>query len=211
MPELPEGYTAEDVARIRRNMLSTSEGQDFYDAFQFSQYNPKNKGDDEDDEDDEGLSDEAPAKLTQLPTSSTNMSRPRTVAAGYDEKRKVMTVMFRDGTIYNYYDVTAGEWEGFRASFSKGRPWLNRKNNAQGSDGLFIGKPRGEADTSGLESSDLADIYRIARTSQYRYSYHGYVPRSAQGKAYTPPPTRVKRMQGKNTAKAGRAHRAHKP
>jgi hypothetical protein len=211
MGQLPEGYGAEDVARLKKKMLSTDDGEAFYNAFQFNQYDPKNKGDDEADSEDDGISDDAPAKLTQLPTSSTNMSRPRTVAAGYDEQRKVMTVMFRDGTIYNYYEVTPGEWSSFSASFSKGRPWLNRRSNSQGSDGLFIGKPRGEADTAGLDSAALADIYRIARTSQYRYSYHGYVPRSAHGKAYAPPPTKVRRIQGKNSASAGRAHRAHKP
>jgi hypothetical protein len=30
-----------------------------------------------------------------------------------------MTVVFRDGTFYNYYQVTPGEWEAFHASYSK--------------------------------------------------------------------------------------------
>jgi hypothetical protein len=118
---------------------------------------------------------DAPARLTDLPTSSTNASRPRTVAAGYDKARQVMTVVFRDGTIYNYYDVRPGEWENFHDSVSKGRPWLNRaaKNPAPGAqavDGLFINKPQGPADLSNVDPDVMSEIYKIVRTSQVRYS-----------------------------------------
>jgi len=112
----------------------------------------------------------SPARLTDIPTSTTDVSRPRTVAAGYDEQRGVMTVMFRDGTLYNYYEVTPGEWSNFSNSISKGRPWLNKANSKQGADGLFIGKPRGPADISQVSETVRNDIYRIARTTQVRYA-----------------------------------------
>jgi hypothetical protein len=105
-------------------------------------------------------------KLTDIPTSSTNYGRPRTVAAGYDPASKTMTVVFRDGTFYNYYDVTPGEWENFSASYSKGRPWLNHKSSTQGSDGLFINKPRGQANIEDIDPSVREQLYRVARTQQ---------------------------------------------
>ena len=104
-----------------------------------------------------------------VPTSSTDYKRPRTVAAGYDAARKTMTVVFRDGTFYNYYDVSPGEWESFHASYSKGRPWLNRKNSNQSSDGLFINKPRGDAgDMSDIDPEIREALYRVARTQQQK-------------------------------------------
>ena len=104
-----------------------------------------------------------------VPTSSTNYARPRTVAAGYDESKQTMTVVFRDGTFYNYYEVTAGEWEAFHASFSKGKPWLNRKNKQQAADGLFISKPRGDAgDMGSMDPAIREALYRVARTQQQK-------------------------------------------
>lgn len=102
----------------------------------------------------------------EVPTSSTNYSRPRTVAAGYNPTTNTMTVVFRDGTFYNYYNVTPGEWSAFHASFSKGKPWLNRKNKNQAADGLFIHKPRGKADVSEVDPRIVAELYRVARVSQ---------------------------------------------
>lgn len=109
-----------------------------------------------------------------IPTSSTNYKRPRTVAAGYtpdpnypESDNGILTVVFRDGTFYNYYEVTHGEWQNFHASYSKGRPWLNKRSSTQGADGLFIHKPRGDA--GGMEDIDpavKAQLYRVARTNQ---------------------------------------------
>ena len=111
---------------------------------------------------------EAPAKLTDLPTSSTNSQRPRTVAAGYDASRGVMTVVFRDGTVYNYYKVSPEEWIDFQTSISKGRPWLNKFG--PGTPGIFIGKPHGPADMSAANPDDLSDIYRVVRDAQVRFA-----------------------------------------
>lgn len=104
--------------------------------------------------------------LTDIPTSSTNYNRPRTVAAGYDPDTQTMTVVFRDGTFYNYYEVTQGEWINFSSSFSKGKPWLNKANSKQGSDGLFIGKPRGVADPSSMSPALQQALWRVASTQQ---------------------------------------------
>jgi hypothetical protein len=105
-------------------------------------------------------------KLTDIPTSSTNYARPRTVAAGYNPDTMTMTVVFRDGTFYNYYEVSQGEWINFSSSFSKGKPWLNRANKNQGSDGLFIGKPRGVADPGSVPPQLREALWRVARTQQ---------------------------------------------
>jgi hypothetical protein len=109
-----------------------------------------------------------------IPTSSTDYSRPRTVAAGYSPNMEnpnngVMTVVFRDGTFYNYYQVSPTEWQSFHASYSKGRPWLNPKNAHQASDGLFMGKPRGPAgDMQDIDPTIREALYRVARTQQQK-------------------------------------------
>lgn len=109
-----------------------------------------------------------------IPTSSTDYSRPRTVAAGYspnmqDPNNGIMTVVFRDGTFYNYYQVSPTEWQSFHASYSKGRPWLNKKNSKQAGDGLFIGKPRGVAgDMQDINPQIREALYRVARTQQLK-------------------------------------------
>lgn len=98
----------------------------------------------------------APAPITVVPTSSSNTKRPRTVAAGYDGDRSVLTVVFRDGTWYNYYEVTVGEWKAFKAAVSKGRYIYN----------ILDYKPRGEADLSGLSAGVRRNLYGVARAYQ---------------------------------------------
>jgi hypothetical protein len=111
-----------------------------------------------------------------IPTSSTNYQRPRTVAAGYspnqeDPSKGVLTVVFRDGTFYNYYEVNPSEWSAFHSSFSKGRPWLNPKSGTQSSDGLFLSKPRGDAgDMEDVDPRIREALYRVARASQQKTS-----------------------------------------
>jgi KTSC domain len=107
--------------------------------------------------------------ISEIPTSSTNYSRPRTVAAGYDPDTQTMTVVFRDGTFYNYYQVSQSEWEAFHGSYSKGKPWLNKGfvNGNQKVDGLFIGKPRGPATDEGSVNPQIrAALYRVSRATQ---------------------------------------------
>jgi KTSC domain len=100
--------------------------------------------------------DKAPADITLAPTSSILPPRPRTVAAGYDGSRRCLTVIFRDGTFYNYYGVSGLEWGNFKRAISKGR---------------FIkayldGKVRGTADMGGVPQAHQELLYKVARTAQ---------------------------------------------
>jgi len=98
-----------------------------------------------------------PAPISLVPTSSINPERPRTVAAGYDRVREVLTVVFRDGTFYNYYEVSQQEWAAFKARKSKGRFILNYLDD----------KPRGVAAMSQVPYYAREALYRIARTGQW--------------------------------------------
>lgn len=60
------------------------------------------------------------APLTHT-TETTNPERPRTIGAGYDVTRYILTVQFRDLTLYNYYDVPPNVWTQFRNAMSKGK------------------------------------------------------------------------------------------
>lgn len=97
-----------------------------------------------------------PAPITYSPTSTTDPNRPRTVAAGWDRDRKVMTVVFRDGTFYNYYGVSGLEWGNFKRAHSKGESI--RK--------YFDGKARGVADVGSVPQAHQELLYKVARTSQ---------------------------------------------
>jgi hypothetical protein len=213
MPEFegatPSGYDDAAASSLEQGMTADAEGQAFYQQFQTSkyagQYNPVEY------DEIEGNPEE-PAVLTDIPTSSTNVRRPRTVAAGYDEKREVLTVMFRDGTLFNYYNVSPSEWKTFHNSYSKG-PLLNLYSKGQYNPGFLLLAPHsyGPADVSNVSPEVLANIYRVARSSQFRYaSNRGTVFRTAQGRAYTPPKSK-KGVAPKNNPPASRPHRPHRP
>lgn len=97
-----------------------------------------------------------PAPLTLVPTSTINPERPRTVAAGYAPKRKVLTVVFRDGTFYNYYDVDDNTWNAFKQAQSKGRFIAS----------VLDYQPRGTASVPKSQTYAREQVYRIARTGQ---------------------------------------------
>jgi hypothetical protein len=97
-----------------------------------------------------------PAPITLAPTQTTNPKRPRTVAAGFDGYRKVLTVIFRDGTYYNYYGVGNDLWGAFVAAGSKGK-FIRQHLDA---------KVRGDADLSSTPPQYRELLYRIARTAQ---------------------------------------------
>jgi len=147
----------------------------------------------------------APSALYDMPTSTTNWRRPRTVAAGYDydadKDKGVLTVVFRDGTFYNYYDVPPSVWIEFHDSFSKG-PMLNRKtkNGGQAMDGKLLAYKHGPADMSALSQTAQDFLYKAARTVQI-YN-RDKAPRINQttGKAYT--------YKGKETIGSGQNTRA---
>jgi hypothetical protein len=171
------------------------------------QYRQPIEDDEESDDDYPGQSanPNAPAILTDVPTSSINPSRPRTVAAGYDKDRRVMTVMFRDGVLWNYYDVSPDEWIKFHSSISKGKPWLNL--TGPGTPGEFTKKQHGPADASGVSSQVLSEIYVLARAAQVRYQYRSGVKKGTarQGSELKKP-----RANGRNQATAGKAPRRKK-
>lgn len=97
-----------------------------------------------------------PASISVIPTSSTDTRRPRTLAAGYDGDREVLTVVFRDGTWYNYYKVSKSEWTAFKAAVSKGKYIYS----------ILDYKPRGDADTSGLSEGTRKALHSVAHTYQ---------------------------------------------
>ena len=111
--------------------------------------------------------DSSPAPLSLVPTSTTNPQRPRTVAAGYDEDEEKLTVMFRDGTLYNYYEVDPNEWATFKANRSKGAIIYQ----------MLDFKPRGYADESSMSKS--------AREAFYRYSRGVQTVKEGKGKGQT--------------------------
>lgn len=97
-----------------------------------------------------------PAPITLVPTSTTNPERPRTVAAGYDKARKTITVIFRDGTWYNYYQCDGNLWNRFKSARSKGRYIL----------AYLDPKPRGYANVAQMPSAGRELLYKITRTHQ---------------------------------------------
>ena len=98
------------------------------------------------------------AAMTEVPTSTINPMRPRTIAAGYDQETNVLTVMFRDGTLYNYFEVSATQWYNFRRARSKGRFIL----------AYLDSHPRGMAETGSLTPEVAEAFARIARTAQHQ-------------------------------------------
>lgn len=149
-------------------------------------------------------SSQRPVQLTQIPTSSTNASRPRTVAAGYrmeigsralprEQRRGKLTVMFRDGTLWNYYDVPYTEWLTFSNSLSKG-PMLNRKSSKQASDGILLSHPHGPADVTDVPEEVQEQLWRVAREAQLRFK----TTNRGRG-GYIAPDRRISRKPGQLT------------
>jgi hypothetical protein len=59
--------------------------------------------------------------LPYQPTPTINPGRPRTLAAGYDERTQTLRIKFRDGEIYEYYQVPPSVWWKFQRAQSPGR------------------------------------------------------------------------------------------
>jgi hypothetical protein len=108
---------------------------------------------------------QAAVSITDFPTSSSNYLRPRTVAAGWDPDTQTLTVVFRDGTFWNYYEVPESVWIKFHAAYSKG-PHLNRASKTQSSDGDLLSYANGPADTSQLSEKLKFVLVKAARTAQ---------------------------------------------
>jgi len=108
------------------------------------------------------------AGLSDIPTSSTNYLRPRTLAAGYDPESQTLTVVFRDGTFWNYYDVPEPTWIQFHTAFSKG-PMINRRSKNQAQDGDLLQYKNGPADIGSLSPTAQEFMVRALRTAQLYY------------------------------------------
>lgn len=122
---------------------------------------------------------DAPAPLSLVPTSTTNPERPRTVAAGYDRERSVLTVVFRDGTYYNYYEVSTNEWQDFKRRVSKGQYIYQYLDY----------KPRGPANVSALPSYARSALYKLTRSMQLKRDAKQY-DRNARKQRATKPKKR---------------------
>lgn len=66
-----------------------------------------------------------PVPITVNPTNTSDPGRPRTLAAGYDGGTHTLAVVFREGALYEYYDVTPAQWQRFKRSASPGK-FINR-------------------------------------------------------------------------------------
>jgi hypothetical protein len=139
-----------------------------------------------------------PAPITQRPTNTSNPKRPRTVAAGYDKQREVLTLVFRDGTFYNYYDVSLQMWNTFKQLPSKGK-YIKR---------YLDRKPRGTAEMSYISQRGQELLYRVSRTNQILYGGNEMYRPRRQPKLESRLP---KASAGRNTAKQGTAPKRRKP
>lgn len=133
-----------------------------------------------------------PAAITQRPTATSNPKRPRTVAAGYDKERKTLTLVFRDGTFYNYYEVSPQMWATFKSLPSKGA-YIKR---------YLDSKPRGEAEMSYVSKNAQELLYRVSRTNQILYEGNElYRPRrQPKLESRLPKPGKNPSRGGKNPA-----------
>lgn len=96
------------------------------------------------------------SEYTEVPTATTNPTRPRTIAAAYERGSKKLTVMFLDRTLYNYYNVSLEEWNDFKASPSKGRYILDHLD----------AKTRGFADLTDMPEEVRLYAGNLARAAQ---------------------------------------------
>jgi hypothetical protein len=149
-------------------------------------------------------------ELVEDPTTSTNVSRPRTVAAAYSPDEEKLTILFLDRTFYNYYEVTMQEWEFFKKNYSKG-PYIKE---------VLDKKPRGVASTGDVPkelldhaflSSRLNQIGKLTKAHTHRGAYQGpqtykKPPSRKFGSSYGYKPVKLVKPRGKNAPKAPQNH-----
>lgn len=63
--------------------------------------------------------------LDYQPTKSSNPPRPRTTAMGYDSDSQTLRIQFRDGAVYDYFNVTEEQYAQISKTWSPGK-WMNR-------------------------------------------------------------------------------------
>jgi hypothetical protein len=121
-----------------------------------------------------------------IPTSTSNFKRPRTVAAGYDRGQQLLTVVFRDGTFWNYYDVSNDEWIKFHNSYSKGE-LLNK-------GGSIYENHRGDAaDMASMNPEAQQFFVAVARAAQI--TYRDAAPKRGQKTGSQPLRSKNKRIK----------------
>jgi hypothetical protein len=109
----------------------------------------------------------SPAPLSEVPTATSAYSpnaskpgQPRTVGAGFiidqGEDKGKLTIVFRDGTYYNYYDVPHTTWETFKSLPSKGAFIKS----------VLDGYERGPATDVNLDPDVRQELYKILMTAQ---------------------------------------------
>jgi hypothetical protein len=96
-------------------------------------------------------------------TSTTNPERPRTLTAGYDSENFILTVQFRDHTLWNYYDVSPSMWDSFKSADSKNE-FINSVLN---------GQPNGSATTSAKQAAAYKGMGARASKFQNETSIKG--------------------------------------
>jgi hypothetical protein len=75
--------------------------------------------------------------LPYQPTPTINPGRPRTLAAGYDEKSMTLRIQFRSGEVYTYYRVPPSVWWKFQRAQSPGRYINSTLNGYPYSRGVY--------------------------------------------------------------------------
>lgn len=120
------------------------------------------------------------ALLSVFPTSTTNPQRPRTLAAGYNHNDRVMTVMFRDGTLYNYYQVSTTMWNGFKRAFSKG-VWIRQNLDVRGGGLGSVATTQG-----GVQANNVRTYGLMLQGGRKGTQFKGSADFGAPGKAPKP-------------------------
>lgn len=64
-------------------------------------------------------------RISVAPTKTTNPGRPRTLAMGYDYGTDTLRVVFREGAVYDYFNVSTAQWWRMKRSASPGK-FINR-------------------------------------------------------------------------------------
>lgn len=96
-----------------------------------------------------------------FPTTSSNPQRPRTLKAGYDYNSRTLTVVFRDGTWWDYRDVPAEMWEAFKAAESKGKYLA--------SSGLDSWRDMGESNVDEMPKHRRMQMSDLNEFAEYMY------------------------------------------
>lgn len=128
------------------------------------------------DEGGDAVADDAPARISVYVTATKNPNRPRTLRAGYDSSRQVLTVVFRDGTWWNYYGVDRGDWESFRDAPSKGE-WLHQSGYNHRQHGLGPG----EMSEANAHNTNVNIMRMISRSSEVQKVLGGKQSRKLSG------------------------------